>query len=361
MNNIKNTLHKKIYSKIKLDIENGIHKVGDKLPSIREMMVLFNVSNTTALKVLGELEKNGYITKLHGSGIFVNDITNIPRKIALILPYLYGDIKWNARSQDIFPPMVNGIELGMREYYGQISLYTSFNRPNLERDNIRLILQSKPDGIIAIKPLFSENMPEIKSLIKSKIPIVFLENIPDNLSATCIATDNYNVFKYFAQKANLEKTSDVIYISNKSSERICETTKARIKGFFENINNPKHIKKVLMGDNSDENQRFELEGILSIMSKRVIIIGIHGAFVRYFIEALKDSKEFTSRDFLLMYIDEIGCELPENVSAISAIQPLYEIGQTAISEIMRMIDTGSSDVKDIALPVNYMYYGKMFN
>lgn len=52
-------------------IEENNLKQGDKLPSLDELVVQFEVSKNTVIKALDELESHGLIYQVRGSGIFV--------------------------------------------------------------------------------------------------------------------------------------------------------------------------------------------------------------------------------------------------------------------------------------------------
>jgi len=56
-------------------IEQNFYKADDKLPSERELCEIYDVSRMTVRQALLELEREGYIYKLHGLGSFVSPKT----------------------------------------------------------------------------------------------------------------------------------------------------------------------------------------------------------------------------------------------------------------------------------------------
>jgi len=54
------------------DIESGILKENDKIPSERELCQLYDISRSTVRQTMIELEKGSYIYKEHGKGTFVS-------------------------------------------------------------------------------------------------------------------------------------------------------------------------------------------------------------------------------------------------------------------------------------------------
>ncbi|MTI49392.1 MAG: GntR family transcriptional regulator [Firmicutes bacterium] len=65
-------LYHQLYDIILNEIETGELKESDKLPSERELCEKYDISRSTVRQAMGELQKNGYIYKQQGKGIFVS-------------------------------------------------------------------------------------------------------------------------------------------------------------------------------------------------------------------------------------------------------------------------------------------------
>ena len=72
--------YEKIINDIILKIETGIFKEGEQLYTEKEIKEIYNVSSTTAVRVLNELETAGYIFRVQGKGSFVSK-TLVNKKI----------------------------------------------------------------------------------------------------------------------------------------------------------------------------------------------------------------------------------------------------------------------------------------
>lgn len=70
--NNKLPLYYQLYEIITHDIKYGAFDENDKLPSERELCERFDISRSTVRQAMNELEKDGYIYKEHGKGIFVS-------------------------------------------------------------------------------------------------------------------------------------------------------------------------------------------------------------------------------------------------------------------------------------------------
>lgn len=73
----KTSITDEIVSQIKYSICNGELKPGDKLPSQREMEVMFNVSRPTLQKAISKLIALGVIEAMQGKGYYVTYIKDI--------------------------------------------------------------------------------------------------------------------------------------------------------------------------------------------------------------------------------------------------------------------------------------------
>ena len=63
--------YQKIYSELKIQIQQGLYKSGDLLPSENELCSKYSITRTTSRKALDELFKEGFIEKKQGLGSVV--------------------------------------------------------------------------------------------------------------------------------------------------------------------------------------------------------------------------------------------------------------------------------------------------
>lgn len=72
--------YEKIINNIILKIESGIFKEGEQIYTEKEIKDIYNVSSTTAVRVLNDLVTSGYIYRVQGKGSFVSK-TLVNKKI----------------------------------------------------------------------------------------------------------------------------------------------------------------------------------------------------------------------------------------------------------------------------------------
>lgn len=61
-------------------INSGFYKPGDKLPTVRKCAADLHIAYNTVSKAYMGLERNGYVTTVRGSGVFVSDPDAFPRE-----------------------------------------------------------------------------------------------------------------------------------------------------------------------------------------------------------------------------------------------------------------------------------------
>ncbi|MGL5428347.1 MAG: GntR family transcriptional regulator, partial [Cetobacterium sp.] len=91
-------IYLKIYEDLKNKIEKNEYPENSKLPSIRQLALKYKLNNITIMKAFTLLEKEGYIIKKRGIGIFVKSkeslFYNTPSN-NLIETFKVGQLKQN--------------------------------------------------------------------------------------------------------------------------------------------------------------------------------------------------------------------------------------------------------------------------
>lgn len=64
-------IYRQVVDQVKYTVANGALRLGDQLPSIRELSRFLSVNPTTIVKAYGELAHEGIIENVHGKGAFV--------------------------------------------------------------------------------------------------------------------------------------------------------------------------------------------------------------------------------------------------------------------------------------------------
>jgi GntR family transcriptional regulator, trehalose operon transcriptional repressor len=87
-----------LYNKIQKDIEDGILKPGERLPSEKELMDTYSLSRDTVRKSLGLLAANSYIRKIKGKGSFVLEMNRFDFPVAGLISFKEMAKRTNMKS-----------------------------------------------------------------------------------------------------------------------------------------------------------------------------------------------------------------------------------------------------------------------
>ena len=87
--NFKNLINRNIKDIFTEEILQGSLKLGDKLPSVKDIKVLMGVGHVTAANALQNLSKKGYVKTIRGRGSFVCKLPDA-QKTSGIITYAFG-------------------------------------------------------------------------------------------------------------------------------------------------------------------------------------------------------------------------------------------------------------------------------
>lgn len=99
-------------------IASGYYKPGEKLPTVRKYAADLRIAYNTVSKAYMGLERDGYVTTVRGSGVFVNDEGVSPKPAleidALVESFVKGCLEEGMAYDDI-PKLVSSCVRRMKE------------------------------------------------------------------------------------------------------------------------------------------------------------------------------------------------------------------------------------------------------
>lgn len=99
-------------------IASGSYKPGEKLPTVRKYAADLRIAYNTVSKAYMGLERDGYVTTVRGSGVFVNDEGVSPKLApeidALVESFVKGCLEEGMAYDDI-PKLVSSCVRRMKE------------------------------------------------------------------------------------------------------------------------------------------------------------------------------------------------------------------------------------------------------
>lgn len=185
------TKHSMVKQAIQSRILDGTFLPHQKISSESELMKEFGVSRHTVRLALGDLVNKGWLYREQGAGTFCADRQlneaaqgRNEKNIALITTYI---------SDYIFPSIIRGAESVLSEQGYHVTLFSTNNNHDTEREVLERILSGSFDGVI-VEPtksaLSNPNLNYYLSLERQNIPYVMINAYYDELEPLYVAVDD---------------------------------------------------------------------------------------------------------------------------------------------------------------------------
>lgn len=160
----------------------------EKIPTEHEIASQFQLSRHTVRQALGELEKEGWLYKIQGSGTFVSrpkQKEQIDSKtIGILTTYI---------SDYIFPHIVRGAEETLREKGYRLLLASTDNNKEREREQLETMITQPLNGLIIEPTKSAQGNPNLEyylSLNNLHIPYVMINARYLEVSCPCVKMDD---------------------------------------------------------------------------------------------------------------------------------------------------------------------------
>lgn len=172
---------------IRTHILDGTFSNGQKLSSENELSGQFGISRQTVRQAIGILESEGFLTRVKGSGTYVNSLgmnNNRTMTIGVITTYI---------TDYIFPNIIRGIEEVLSANGYSMHLSVTKNKVAYEAKILKSLIEKGVDGIIVEgtkTALPNPNISIFHELDEIGIPYAFINGYYRELSPTYVVTDD---------------------------------------------------------------------------------------------------------------------------------------------------------------------------
>lgn len=174
------TKFEKVYHSLKKQI--AVLPPGMRIPSVRDVMRQYGVSQITVDRAMSMLAKDNLIVTRVGKGTYVSDTSSAKsssatHKIAIAVH------DWPCSLSDLFLSELS-------EKINQIGELTRVIRYNWADRIIRTLPREKIDALIIIPPGAKLEPSDIYRVYNFSIPVVLVDRVLHNLTVDCVGTDN---------------------------------------------------------------------------------------------------------------------------------------------------------------------------
>lgn len=320
-------------------IISGVIKDGEKFPSEHILQKKFGYSRQTVRTALHQLEEEGLITRIKGSGTYVSyergSADEEKPRIGLVLSYF---------SDYLFPQLYEGIKAVLDDKGYVLEVAVTRNRLNDEMLFLEGLLKKNPAGLIIEGTRSSFPNPNIRlyeEIRKKNIPTLFLHNHYENLKFDSMelsdAKASYELTRLLIQNGHRRIGGIFKYDDLQGMERY--------RGFIECLSDygvPFDDDWIRWYSTKDMEEKLSKKG-LQRMYKRTrdctAMMTYNDEVAGYYMDFLQEKGLKVPEDVSIVSFDDAMVPIPgSNVKITSAVHPKYSFGRLAARNLLRMME-----------------------
>ncbi len=339
-------LYKMIYNELFNQISQGFYKIGDKLPSEKELSDLYSVSRITSKRALEELEKENFIKRVRGKGSFLikdvkpseyslKDLNNENKGIiAIIFPSVH--------DFGHFSLTVESMTKVISEKGYKPNLYYRFeNITEVEQLLIKL-RDEKVKGVIYFPFSLLDSFEILNSYKYANIPLVTIDKYYNGIDVKAVCSDNLRggtiATEYLIELGHRK----IGFVSDVSIEGV-SSVRDRYIGYcqaLEKANIPYNSQFVSINKLNLELQKVYDEDKYKEIIKKfynmgiTAIIAINDIVASYIFEAAKLLKIRIPEDLSLVGFDGILFSEYQEIPLTAVLQDFTKMGRDAANIVL---------------------------
>lgn len=336
------TKHNMVKQAIKSKILDGTFSPNQKISSESELMKQFGVSRHTVRLAIGDLVNQGWLYREQGAGTFCADRSagdkrenGRQKNIAIITTYI---------SDYIFPSIIRGAESYLSEKGYQVSLFSTNNNYENEKNLLERVIELRFDGVI-IEPTKSAysnpNLSYYLNLERLAIPYIMINAFYDELEPVSIVVDD--------EKGGFLQADHLIQLGHKEIVGMFKTDDMqgtrRLKGYLKAHRsnslpvNPNNI----LTYNTDEKARKPIDFLREVLSEDrkpapTAIVCYNDELAVHLLDVLRDKELRIPDDISMMGFDDSFLANVSEVKLTTIAHPKTDMGKKAGEMITELIE-----------------------
>ena len=331
--------YQKLYNWAHTLITSGVIKNMDKFPSETSLQKKFGYSRQTVRTALQQLEEEGLITRVRGSGTYVSydssGVNGERPQIGLLLSY-YSDY--------LFPRVYDGIEASLTEKGYGIEVAVTKNRLNDEAIYLEGLLKGNVSGLIIEGSRSAFPNPNIrlyKEIKRRNIPTLFIHNHYENMPFDSVEMSDsrsaYELTRILIENGHRRIGGIFKYDDRQGIERY--------KGFVQCLSD----YGVKFDDDcirwystKDMEEKLSKKGLLRMYRRTkdcTAMMVYNDEVADYYMEFLEERGLHVPEDISLVSFDD--AELQDSstsIQLVTAVHPKYQLGRITAKHLLRMME-----------------------
>lgn len=183
-------LYKHVHETLRQEIRDGVHPVGERLPSEAELTSRFAVSSITLRRALDLLRTEGYVIRRPRLGTVVVSAEPVaPDETPDTGRLLIGCVITN--FDETFGSRVLEGLLDDAASDAHLVLKRSRGSAELENEHVRALVQAGVHGLIVLPSSTEFIPPTVLELVTQRFPVVVLDRRYDGVPLSAVHSDNF--------------------------------------------------------------------------------------------------------------------------------------------------------------------------
>jgi len=339
-------------------IRSGVLRPDSKLPTESKIAEQFQVSRITVIRALKQLQADGYIRRIQGSGSYVQN--QKPADSGLKVVSLIMSLHGQGRELQL----IQGIEQKLKAAGYILTVHNSHENSEEERG---LILKMKKDvqGMILYSASSIENNRLFEDLMKEHWPVVYVDRYPMNVPCSYVTCDNkdggYLLGDFLCSSGHRQLALVYHDIVGLSSER------DRFDGFMKAVSMhqipQKNVKILSINRNETEEVVNRIYDELYVHERDkarcpTAIFTFNDSLAILMMESLRKRTDIVlPESFTIAGFDDlIGFSRP--VPFVTIRQDYLAIGEAAAELLLAKMESKSLVNRQVVIPVQLVHYPK---
>jgi DNA-binding LacI/PurR family transcriptional regulator len=328
------------------NIVNGVWKEGERIPSERDLAILYDVSRITVKKAVENLIDENLLYRSQGKKgtyVFSPETASNKKPINLI----------GVAIDDVSDRFGSTLLRGIEDFLWQKKIHTIICNGDRDFEKVSdyfySLSKNKIDGVI-FSPVIDEtadsthNLKIIKLLETKKIPFVLLDREIPGYVANAVSSDHY--------KSTLNLTTELLNRGNRNilllSGLNCTSMEERQKGYLDafcNISIPANPSLQLKFNDNRLYKTLECsevekikESLRKLIGTFSAVIALNNRLLHGFMVAMDDISPSWRDQIPIGIHDTYSLPLLKPKSLLQIVQPDYEVGREAARLLMQVLE-----------------------
>ena len=335
-------------------IDAGFLHVGDKLETEAQLSERFSFSRQTIRQALGELEKDGTINRIQGSGSYIRNAT--PRKDSVTGS---GSVTIISSYTDsyIFPRILQSmVELLQTEGYATRIMFTNNHRETEKNILTEMLRSSAGDPVIAepvTSALPNPNLDLYRELRSRGIPVIFFNTFYPDIDIPHVSLDDVEAGRLVTDHLiSLGHEKIGCILKNDDGQGI-----QRYRGYLKALSDaglPLDEERVCWVDTTDLRDSLHSSEWILRRIRNCSAVFCYNDEVAYMLTELCQARKIRiPQELSIVSVDNSRLTELNAVPLTSAAHPMEALGEKAASNLLALI-------KDPTTDANYEFVPKLF-